>query len=207
MANSSDAGGPAIRNAIAALGGPPPHGSRFSAWWRGSKTLNCSIAKDGLTCFDHVTGRGGDAATLVQEVIGCDIREALAWLEAQGLREQRQPLTRLELQRRRSVLETEQVQRESAELFRVALDAELDGAKLAACDVDDDEALERAARLQWHLGKWPDVVLAFAVALNPREVQRLIDAGRADLQHAAEMTLAAVDLLAASQRLEVRHAA
>jgi hypothetical protein len=184
-----------IRDAIAALGGPTPHGSRFSAWWRGSKALNCSIAKDGLTCFDHVTGRGGDSATLVQEVIGCDIREALAWLEARGLREQRQPLTRLELQRRGSALEAEQARRESAELFRVALDAELDTAKLAACDVDDDEALERSARLQGHLGKWPDVVLALAVALNPREVQRLIDAGRADRHHAAAITAAAVQLI------------
>lgn len=196
-----------IRKVIAALGGPEPTGYRFAAWWRGSKALNCSISKNGLTFFDHVIGKGGDTCCLVQLASGVGVAEALRWLEAHWLREPQRPLTRMELQRRRVVLETEQDRRESTEFFRVAFNSELDRAKLAARDADYIEALERAARLQWHLGQWPMGVFDLAEAINRIDTQRLIEAGRADLQHAAEVTLAAVDLLSASQGLDLHNAA
>lgn len=181
---------------IEALGGPPPRGNRFTAWWRGSTDLNCSISKDGLQWFDHVACIGGDGVKLAQTVSGIGVGEVMRLLESRGLRTAKvRPRTRAEFAKATAERERQAKRAEDVELFRSGLDSELDVRKLAASDRGDDEALGLAASEQVRLRREPGIMYDELSASDPEALLRLIAAGRADIQHAAGITAAVVRLL------------
>jgi len=177
-----------IEATVQALGGPPPRGNRFTAWERSSTDFNRSISRDGLNFFDHVAGRGGDAVTLVEWVEGVSTGEALTWLETNGLKTPSRRMTRAEKHRAEAATGERKQHAADLEDFRKALAASLDVAKLEAGEADDLDRLERAASLQFRLTEDPSSVYKFMLNTEPARVADLVAWGRADRQHAAEVT-------------------
>jgi hypothetical protein len=63
----------------AALGGGPLRNGRGQARWRNGDGWNVSV-RDGRGWFDHRDSRGGGVPELVETVLGCDRKRAIAWL-------------------------------------------------------------------------------------------------------------------------------
>jgi hypothetical protein len=63
-----------------ALGGGELRGRRGRAFWRGGTHDSVALDLSRKLWFDHAAGEGGDVVALVQRVVGCDFRGAVAWL-------------------------------------------------------------------------------------------------------------------------------
>jgi hypothetical protein len=182
-----------------ALGGNDLRRGRGRAFWRNGDGFNVSLdAKRGLW-HDFVTGEGGGVAALVQAARGCDRREALQWLEAEGFVE---PRVSTPAARRAYAIAREHGRQQSADVvaWHRARCFELESAKARALQCDDLAALEAAASELWRLqgGSEAEVVHSFqrAIFRNPTETRRLIEAGRADLDHCERVARLTVGLLA-----------
>ncbi len=196
-----------IQEVIRGLGGPDLRGRRLRAWWRdGSRDSVAVDVRRGLW-HDHATGDGGDAVDLVRVVLGLSMAEALAWLEREGYRQPARRLTTREITEQRRRREVEERRRIDIADYRRALDGVLDRLKLSAVEAGNDHALERAASLQYRLSMTPAAVMTEMLATDDARVAWLIAQGREDRQHATEITRLVVDILAASDKAAVAHAA
>lgn len=184
------------------LGGGDIRGRRAVAFWRGGKRDSVAVNIDRGLWHDHATGDGGDAVALVRAAMGLDVAGALRWLEDAGYRQPTRRMSAAELAEARRKREDADRRRLAVADFRQVLDAELDRAKLAAAEADDDAELERAASLQYRLAQAPETVFAEMLGQDGGRVQWLIARGREHRQNAAQATALIVDLLAAAQERE-----
>jgi len=63
-----------------ALGGPPSVRNRSVAWYRGGRGLNIQLYPDSGAWKDFKTGEAGGILAMVERVLGCGRRGAIAWL-------------------------------------------------------------------------------------------------------------------------------
>jgi len=70
-----------ILNVWAALGGSELRGKRGRAFWRDGDGLNVSLNTDKNTWYDFRDARGGGMLALVEHVLNCERATALDWLQ------------------------------------------------------------------------------------------------------------------------------
>jgi hypothetical protein len=192
------------------LGGGKVRGSRelkAQAFWRNGDGWSVSLNPSRGLWFCHVTGTGGDAVDLVRLALGVGVAEALTWLEEAGYRQPARRMSAAELAEQRRRRKDAQRRRLEVADFRRALDCELDRLKLAAAEADDMAALEQAAGLQYRLAQDPEAVFEELMRADDRRVRWLIEKGKADREHSAQLTWLAVEILAKAADREGAHVA
>jgi hypothetical protein len=181
------------------LGGGEIRRGRAQAFWRGGKRDSVAVDTERGLWRDHATGEGGDAIDLIARALGCSIREALAWAEAEGYRTPSRRLSAAEIAEARRKREAAERHALHAADYLRALDAELDAGKLAAIDAGDDAALEGVASLQWRLAQAPAAVMAEMRQTDGARVRALIETGREDRQWCGRLVACVVDMLASAE--------
>lgn len=179
---------------------------RGPATWRGGDHPGAVALDDQRGCwYDHVTGTGGGVLDLVQRANGLSRTDALQYLaqaagavldDRRASREQRRAIA---AQRGAAEKAAEDIER-----WRDALILELDRRKLVAVETGEDEALTRAACLQYRLTNGqPEVIVReylHARRTDPAEVARFIAAGREHQAESRRIASQVVLLLAAEVR-------
>jgi hypothetical protein len=189
------------------LGGAELHHGRGRAFWRNGDGLNVALDLERQLWFDYVAGVGGGVLALVQAVLNCDRRTALAWLHDEGILEARtySPDERQAYSQRRDVASA--VARD-IEHWRAALAEHLNARKLKAAGDGD---LEAVAPLCFVLecGTPETVSHEFFQyqRANPDEAAVLIETGRARWEESRRLAAAMVLVLARQAESEAPHAA
>jgi hypothetical protein len=163
------------------LGGAELHHGRGRAFWRNGDGLNVALDLERQLWFDYAAGAGGGVLALVQAVLNCDRRAALAWLHDEGFLETTtfSPEERRAYSRRR---EAASIVARDIEHWRVALAEELNARKLEAAETGDFDELGRAASLCHLLENGSPEAFAWEFfgqrKADPEGTARLIEAGR-----------------------------
>jgi hypothetical protein len=198
------------------LGGGAVHGGRGRAFWRDGDGLNVAVDLERGLWFDHATSLGGGVLQLVETTLDCGRREALEWLEAQGLIEPRRLCSQAERRafgRRRDAAHT--LAHDIAWWAAArAVDLEVAKVRLFApgMSLDDRRRAIRAAR-ELHRLESADAEgvarLLFAHRhSDPEAVEQLIASGRAREIESRLIAAACTAVLARAESPEaVRHAA
>jgi len=192
------------------LGGPRIRNGRSQAFWRGGDGFSVSLSAEKGLWRDFVTGEGGGILDIITTVQSGDRRQAWEWLEAEGLVEPKECLSK-ESQALAAQRKQNELNHRTADYWRTARLKFLDSQKTAAGESDNMDALEAAASEHYFLfgSKSADLVVAFlkAKAIDPSGTRFLVEQALAEVKDCEALVWGVVDYLAEYQRRERPHAA
>ena len=188
----------------AALGGGPLRGKRGKAFWRDGDSYNIALDAAKGTWYDHRDGHGGGVLALVETALGCDRRDALAFLETHCGLDPHRPLTP---QERRAQAAAPALAKRLSDFARgLEILSERPLATLSSFleenAIDPTEALAAFHRCANSVKRATSKDLAEAWGAMPAKRDAVERVGRADREHAETITLALVDLLVRAQGQE-----
>jgi hypothetical protein len=191
------------------LGGAEPRRDRAPAFWRRSHDFNISLNLTRSVWYDHAAASGGGVLALVQTVRGCDRREAVAWLLAEGFLAVK---TWSPAEKRKHVGDVATADAIARDIlwWRDALIVELNSTKVRAFESLDYGRLARAAGLCHLLENGSPQAIACEFArqrrTEPGGVARLINIGRNRDAECSRLAYVAVAIVALAPKLETSRA-
>ena len=189
------------------LGGGELRNGRGRAFNRGGKGYNVSIDSYKDVWHDFVSGASGGVLDLVETMLQCDRRGALAWLEAESFIEARKPWSASEKLAFTIRREAAREAGKEVESWREGQITELESrsSQLFAETLTTKDRLSAACAsrdLYWLNSLDPRGTVRMFVAArsaNPEQVARLVQRGRERMKESRRLAAACVKVLATSE--------